>query len=141
MVSSEYRQQYQARYGTGTVTDPSPGDSIIKDNFGVDGQITTIRVFADNPVSLTITSASIDTGEEPTPFNGKGNPQLSSVGNTGNALPKLELRGSSSYVVGDFENPAVEVGSYSQINVKVAESMSGTDKDVAVNIRTDERTG
>jgi len=139
MVDSRYRQQYQPRYGTGKEVEPDgSGDpvdhvDILVDNLGVDGQITTLRIHADNPVEIQVTVDPINTGEDPVPFD-------PTVGTAGSPTTKLQLSGSSSYTIGDFENPALEVGAFSQISVQVVSDQTG-DGNVTVNARIDERTG
>lgn len=137
MVDSRYRQQYQPRYGTGKEVEPDGSGGtpvpILIDNLGVDGQITTLRVHADNPVEIQVTVDPINTGEDPVPFD-------PTVTTDGSPTPKLQLSGSSSYTIGDFENPALEVGAFSQISIQVVSDQTG-DGNVTVNARIDERTG
>ena len=136
MVDSRYRQQYQPRYGTGKEAEPDGSGTpvpILVDNLGVDGQITTLRIHADNPVEIQVTVDVINTGEDPVPFD-------PTVATAGSPTTKLQLSGSSSYTIGDFENPALEVGAFSQISVQVVSDQTG-DGNVTVNARIDERTG
>lgn len=136
MVDSRYRQQYQPRYGTGKEAEPDGSGTpvpILVDNLGVDGQITTLRIHADNAVEIQVTVDAINTGEDPVPFK-------PTVATAGDPTTKLQLSGGSSYTIGDFENPALEVGAFSQISVEVVSDQTG-DGNVAVNARIDERTG
>jgi len=135
MVDSEYRQQYEPRYiGSrfdGTAADES-GTPILLDNLGVEGQITTLRVYADEEVSLDIKVSSIDTGEDPIPLDG-------TVSTTGSET-RIFLDGQKSYTIGDFENPELEIGAYNQFQVVLQTDVSDTSS-VSVNARVDERRG
>lgn len=137
MVDSRYRQQYQPRYGTGQATDVGSSQTpvpIHADNLGVEGQLTTLRVYADNDVGIQVKTVEIDTGDDAVPFNQNGlNP-------SGTPTTRINLTGQSVYNLGDFENPALEVGAYTQIQIIGIPDDSGSGK-VSVNTRVDERTG
>jgi len=134
MVDSDYRQQYEPRYiGSrfdGTAADE--GTAILLDNLGVEGQITTLRVYADEEVSLDIDVLSIDTGEDPVPLD-------DTVSTTGSET-RIFLDGQKSYTIGDFENPLLEIGAYSQFQVVLQTDITDTSS-VSVNARVDERRG
>lgn len=142
MPDNDVREQYQTRYGTfinedsgGNGVPISSGQTVIADNVDAEGQITNIRVFSTTEVQLAIQSVSIENGEDAIPFD-------SSVNTVSGATPtpKLTLVGNSEYAVGDFEDPAAEVGARRQIQVVALSDVPNTET-VAVNVRTDEHLG
>jgi hypothetical protein len=133
MVSSEYRQQYQSRYVTARSSDGAgPSDSpILQDSLGVEGQVTTLRVYADEAVDITVSIAPVKPGVDIS--DGIDASDLE------NPIDKIHLEGHTQYALGDFENPAVELGARNVIQINLGTSL-GADSSVSVNARIDERT-
>jgi len=140
MPEADKREQYQTRYGTyinrddtGAPTDVSASETLIADNVDAEGQITSIEIYSSVDVQIAIQSVPIENGEDALPFD-------DSINTTGTPVPKLNLVGNSEYELGDFEDPAAEVGSRSQIQV-VALSSVDAPESIAVNVRVDEHLG
>jgi len=142
MVDSDYRQQYEPRYiAFQSLDQATSGTTIAKDNLGVEGQITTLRVYADEEVDVDIRVVSIDTGEEPIPLDPNDvDTDDPSIPEEKAEATRLYLEGQKSYTLGDFENPALEIGAYSQFRVILQSDLS-TDASLSVNARVDERRG
>lgn len=133
MVSSEYRQQYQSRYvTTQTLDGAGPADSpILQESLGVEGQITTLRVYADEKADITVSIAPVKPGVDIS--DGIDASDLE------NPINKIHLEGHTQYTLGDFENPAVELGARNVIQVNLETNLSA-DSSVSINARIDERT-
>lgn len=137
MPEADKREQYQTRYATFSDTDTnlSGGDTLIVDNLDAEGQITAIDVYATENVSVILQADSIDNGEDALPFD-------PTVATAGSPTPKFTMVGKSEYSVGDFEDPAIEVGSRQQVQVLLAPTVTlSSPATVAVNIRVDEHLG
>jgi len=141
MVDSDYRQQYEPRYiAFQSADNASAPETIGVDNLGVEGQITTLRVYADEVVDLDIQVVSIDTGEDPIPLDNTLSVDDPTTPTEIAEATRLHLEGQKSYTIGDFENPALEIGAYNQFQV-ILRSDLGSSNSVSVNARVDERRG
>lgn len=135
MPEADKREQYQTRYATFSEAgiNINDGDNLLVDNLDAEGQITAIDVYCTEDVTVVIQADSIDNGEDAVPFD-------PTVSTAGSATPKYTMAGNSEYSVGNFEDPAIEVGSRQQVQVTVPTSPADG-ATIAVNIRTDEHLG
>lgn len=129
MVDTRYRRQYETRYETNTVTDPSNGDTLLttdtptgaSTDLADEGQVTTLRFYSENAGSISITVTTVD-----------------NEGSEQDTTTKFNVSGATEVDTGDFENPVCEVGAQSVISVNATSDITGN---VSVNLRIDERTG
>ena len=136
MPNSDDRKQYQTRYGTfyDTGNNITQNDTLLADNVDAEGQLTNLRVYATENVQLQVSSIQLANGEDAVPFDQQN------ASTTGSTTPKVHLVGQSSYEVGDFENPAAEVGARNKIQVTILNSPSDS-ASFAINARIDEHLG
>lgn len=136
MPNNEDKKQYQTRYGTfyDTGNNISQNSVLLADNVDAEGQLTNLRVYATENVQLQVSSDQLDNGEDAVPFDQQN------ASTAGSPTPKLHLVGQSSYEVGDFENPAAEVGARNKIEITILNDPSDS-ASFAINARIDEHLG
>lgn len=125
MVDTDSYQQYQTRYLTATVDDSNDGSSTPEEVLSTvmegEGLLTTLRIYAAEEQSYRVDEVL-----------------LNNDGSEADTNNKVTLHGSSEYVLGDFEDPATEVGAQTKISIKL---ISNATSEAGVNVRVDERLG
>lgn len=125
MVDTDSYQEYQSRYLSTTVDSGNDGsgtpEEVLSTVMEGEGLLTTLRIYAAETQSYRVEEVL-----------------LNNDGTEASATQKLELHGSSEYVLGDFEDPATEVGAQTKISIKLT---SNATAEAGVNARIDERLG
>jgi hypothetical protein len=137
MVDSDKRKQYQTRYGTFSDSGDNipPNGQVMVDNVDAEGQITSLKVYSDVAVEVSVSVDKINNGEDAVPFT-------PGVTTEGSPTEKFNLAGNSEYNVGDFENPVIEVGARNQAIITINNTGDFTSSEqLAVNVRVDEHLG